>query len=144
MEIFNCNIDCSSIAESQEILKELDSDKDLLLTNIDQENKKIEIQYIKPINQLITIGYVPDEIANEIFEKYSEDATIDIEDYMTTYENGTYGLVVDITAEEEPKEEEKPKNKRLPLPILIVVGALTALLTAVLVFVKLLKSLNKK
>lgn len=144
MEIFNTIIDCTNMPDAQDILKELDSDKDLLLTNVDYVEKKIEIQFIQPINQIKTVGVVPSEISDEIFEKYNDsDVNIDVADYLVTYENGVYGIVADISVEESPEEEE-PKNKRLPLPLLIIVGTLTAILTAVLVVVKLFKSFNKK
>lgn len=144
MEIFNGIIDGTNMPEAQEIIKGLDSESDILLTSVDMDEKKIEIQNIQPINQVKTIGKVPDEIANEIFEKYGENANVDIADYMITYENGVYGIIADISVEELSDEDDEPRNKRLPLPLLIVVGALTAILTAVLVVIKLIKSLNKK
>lgn len=142
MEIFSITIQCLNTPEVQEILKSIDSESDVLLTSVDTEDQKIEIQNIQPINQLKTIGFVPDEAAKEIFDKYGDSATIDVDDYAITFENGMYGIVADISVEE--KNIEEPKHKRLPLPILIVVGVLTGLLTVVLVIIKLLKKLKKK
>ncbi len=144
MEIFNGIIKGTDLPEAQEILKELDCDRDILLTTVYPEEKKIEVQFIQPINQVKTIGFVPDDIVEEIFEKYGENANVDISDYMVTYENGVYGLVADVEVDDMPDEDEKEDNKRLPLPLLIIVGALTGILTAVLIVVKLLKSLNDK
>ena len=62
---------------------------------------------------------------------------------MVTYDSGIYGLVADITVT-EVNTEEKPKSKRLPLPLLIVVGAATGILTAILIVIKLVSSLKKK
>ena len=143
MEVFNCVIDCMNSPEAQEILKDLDSERDILLTSVEPENNKIEVQFIQPINQLKTVGSVPSEITEEIFEKYGEEANVDISDYMVTFENGMYGLVADITVEEYVEDEE-PKHKRLPFPLLVVVGTLTALLTGILVIIKVFKAFGKK
>ncbi len=144
MEIYNAIIEGVNTQEAQEILKQLDTEKDILITSVDQDEKKIEIQSIQPINQVKTLGQVPQEITDEIFEKYGENANVDVSDYMITFENGVYGLVADIEVEDLPEEKEEPKNKRLPLPLLIVVGTVTGILTVVLVIVKMIKSLRKK
>lgn len=144
MEIFNGIIEGTNTHETQEILKQLDSEKDILLTSVDAEEKKIEVQFIQPINQIKSLGFVPQEIADAIFEKYGDGSNVDIADYIVTFENGVYGLVADIEVEELPEENEEPKSKRLPLPLLVVVGTLTGILTAVLVVLKMIKSFRKK
>ncbi len=144
MEIFNAVIQNTDTPEIQAILAGLNTEEDILLTNEDPENENcIEVQYIEPINNIKTIGCIPPEIISSIREKYGRDIAIEISDYMVTYENGIYGLVADITIN-EVNTEEKPKSKRLPLPLLIVVGAATGILTAVLIIIKLISSLKKK
>lgn len=142
MEVFNCVIQGTNNPEVQEILKNIDCDTDILITSVNTETSTIEIQYIEPINQLKTLGFVPQEIATEIIEKYGDNSNVDIADFLITFENGLYGVVVDIEVDEI--KEEEPKEKRLPLPLLVVVGSLTALLTLVLVIIKIVKSFGKK
>ncbi len=142
MEIFNGIIEGTNTPEAQEILKQLDAQKDILLTSVDTEEKKIEVQFIQPINQIKSLGFVSQNIADTVFEKYGNSSNVNIADYMVTFENGVYGLIVDLEVEELPEDEE-PKGKRLPLPLLIIVGALTGILTAVLVVIKVIKSFRK-
>lgn len=144
MEIFNGIIEGTNTPEAQEILKQLDPEKDILLTSVNADDKTIEVQFIQPINQIKSLGFVPQEICEAIFEKYGDGSNVDIADYMVTFENGVYGLVADIEVDELPNEDEEPKSKRLPLPLLIVVGVLTGILTAVLVVIKMIKSIRKK
>ena len=144
MEIFNGIIEGTNTPDAQEILKNMDSDRDILLTSVDYESNIIEVQFIEPINQVKTVGFVPEEICSAIFEKYGNNANVDIADFMITFENGVYGLVADIEVEEMSNDEEQPKEKRLPLPLLVVVGTLTAILTIILVIIKMIKSFRKK
>ena len=144
MEIFNAIIQNTDTPEIQAILSELDTEEDILLTNENPDKENcIEVQYIEPINNIRTIGQIPPEIIASIREKYGKDVAIEISDYMVTYDSGIYGLVADITVT-EVNTEEKPKSKRLPLPLLIVVGAATGILTAILIVIKLVSSLKKK
>ncbi len=144
MEIFNAIIQNTDTPEIQTILANLNTEEDILLTNENTEAENcIEVQYIEPINNIKTIGQIPSEIIASIREKYGKDVAIDISDYMVTYDSGVYGLVADITVN-EIDTEEKPKSKRLPLPILIIVGVATGLLTAMLIIIKLITSFKKK
>ncbi len=144
MEIFNAIIQNTDTPEIQAVLSELNPEEDILFTNEnpDEENC-IEVQYIEPINNIRTIGQIPPEIIASIREKYGKDVAIEISDYMVTYDSGIYGLVADITVT-EVNTEERPKSKRLPLPLLIVVGVATGILTAILIVIKLVSSLKKK
>lgn len=144
MEIFNAIIQNTDTPEIQAILANLNTEEDILLTNENPEAENcIEVQYIEPINNIKTIGRIPPEIIASIREKYGRNVAIEISDYMVTYDSGIYGLVADITVN-EIDTEEKPKSKRLPLPLLIIVGAATGVLTAVLIIIKLVSSLKKK
>ncbi len=144
MEIFNAVIQNTDTPEIQTILANLNTEEDILLTNENTESENcIEVQYIEPINNIKTIGKIPPEIIASIREKYGKNVAIEISDYMVTYDSGIYGLVADITVN-EINTEEKPKSKRLPLPLLIIVGVATGILTAVLVIIKLITSLKKK
>lgn len=144
MEIINAIIQNTDTPEIQAILANLNTDEDILLTNENTEAENcIEVQYIEPINNIKTIGCIPPEIIASIREKYGRDVAIEISDYVVTYENGVYGLVADITIN-EVDTEEKPKSKRLPLPLLIIVGAATGLLTVILIIIKLISSFKKK
>ena len=58
-----------------------------------------------------------------------------------SYDNGVYGLEVDLVVDN--RHAEVPKSKNLPWPILILVGVLTGLLTIILVIIKLFKKSKK-
>lgn len=136
MEIINAVIENTNSPEIQAILAKLNAEEDVLFTN-EREDGVVDVEYIEPINNIKVIGSIPSDIIASIKEKYGEDASIDIYDYVVTYDNGVYGLAVDI--EVEAVEKEKPvKEKKLPLPVLVVLGVATAILTFVLVIVKLI------
>lgn len=144
MEIFTTVIENTNTPEIQEILKTLDNTKDVLLTSENTENPDIvDIQYIKPINQIKTIGNIPTSLMAEIKDKFGDNITIEITDYQITYDNGVYGLAVDIDVDSR-KPAETPKSKNLPWPILLLVGIVTGLLTVVLIIIKLIKKSKKK
>ncbi len=142
MEIINAVIENTNTPEIQAMLAKLNPEEDILFTNMNDDGK-IEVEYIEPINNIKVIGTISDDIVASINEKYGDDASIDIYDYAVTYDQGVYGLVVDI--EIDTVEEEKPvKEKKLPLPLLIVIGIATGVLTIVLVILKLVFARKKK
>ncbi len=144
MEIFNAIIQNTDTPEIQAILANINPEEDVLLTNENTETENcIEVQYIEPINNIKTIGRIPPEIISSVREKYGTNVSIEISDYIVTFESGVYGLVADI-AVNEIGQDDKPKSKRLPLPLLIIIGAATGILTVVLIVIKLVRSLNKK
>ena len=138
MEIFKTVIENTNTPQIQELLKSLDNTKDVLLTSENAENPEIvDVQFIKPINQIETLGNIPSSLISEIKDKCGDDVTFEISDYEVTYDNGVYGLEVDN------RHAEVPKSKNLPWPILILVGVLTGLLTIILVIIKLFKKSKK-
>ncbi|MDO4302039.1 MAG: hypothetical protein Q4D26_11710 [Clostridia bacterium] len=142
MEIINAVIENTNSPEIQAILAKLNPEEDILFTNESEDGSSIEVEYIEPINNIRVIGSIPEDIIAAIKEKYGDDASIDIYDYIVTYDRGMYGLAVDIEADKV--EEEKPvKERKLPLPLLIVIGMATALLTLVLIVIKLIFSSKK-
>lgn len=142
MEIINAIIENTNSPEIQAILAKLNPEEDILFTNESEDGSSIEVEYIEPINNIRVIGSIPEDIIASIKEKYGDDASIDIYDYIVTYDHGMYGLAVDI--EVDKVEEEKPvKERKLPLPLLIVIGMATALLTLVLIVIKLIFSSKK-
>lgn len=144
MEIFNTIIQNTDTPEIQAMLANLNPEEDVLLTNENTEAENcIEVQYIEPINNIKTIGIIPPEIISSIREKYGKDVSIEISDYIITFDSGVYGLTADIVVN-EIDQNDKPKSKRLPLPLLIIVGVATGILTAVLIIIKLITSLKKK
>lgn len=143
MEIINAIIENTNSPEIQAILAKLNPEEDILFTNESEDGSSIEVEYIEPINNIKVIGSIPADIIATIKEKYGNDASIDIYDYIVTYDQGIYGLAVDI--EVEKVEEEKPvKERKLPLPFLIVIGMATAILTIILVIIKLIFSHKHK
>lgn len=143
MEIFTTVIENTNTPETQEILKTLDNTRDVLLTGENPENPDIfDVQYIKPINQIKTIGTIPTSLMAEIKDKCGENIIPEISDYEVTYDNGVYGLAVDLKINDS-LPSEVAKGKSLPLPLLIVVGALTGILTVVLIIIKLIKKHKK-
>lgn len=143
MEIINAVIENVGSPETQAILAKLNPEEDILFTNENTENGTFDVEYIEPINNIKVIGSIPSDIISEIKEKYGDDASIDIYDYIVTFDHGLYGLVADI--EVEKVEELKPvKTKKLPLPLLIIIGVATGILTLILVILKLIFSHKKK
>lgn len=141
MEIINAVIENTDSPEVQTILAGLKPEEDNLFTN-EREDGTVEVEYIEPINNIRTIGTIPAEIISGIKEKYGDKVSSDIYDYVVTFDQGLYGLAVDISVE-EIDENKPPKERRLPLPLLIVVGVMTAILTVVLIIVKLIFDRNK-
>lgn len=143
MEIINALIENTNSPEIQAILSKLNPQEDVLFTNENSESGIVDVEYIEPINNIKIIGNIPSDIIATIKDKYGKDASIDIYDYVVTYDNGVYGLSVDI--EVDKVDIDKPvKQRRLPLPILIVVGLITGILTIILVIVKLIFARKKK
>ena len=143
MEIINAVIENTNSPETQAILAKLNPEEDILFTNENIESGTFDVEYIEPINNIKVIGSIPSDIIAEIKEKYGDDASIDIYDYIVTFDQGVYGLVADI--EVDKVEDEKPvKTKKLPLPMLIVIGVATGILTLILVILKLIFSRKKK
>jgi hypothetical protein len=141
MEIFTTTIQNTDTPEIQSIIRKLDNDEDILMTagSLNDE-APIEVQYIKPINQIINVGTLSSEFVKNIKEKYGSNVALDITDFTVTLENGTYGIDADIEVDQLPEAEEEPvdNGKKLPLPLLIIVGLLTGILTIVLIIVKLI------
>ena len=143
MEIINAIIENTNSPEIQAILAKLNPEEDILFTNESEDGSSIEVEYIEPINNIKVIGSIPEDIISAIKEKYGDDASIDIYDYVVTYDQGVYGLAVDI--EIEKIDNENPvKERKLPLPLLILVGIATALLTVILIILKLIFSHKNK
>ena len=143
MEIINAVIENTNSPETQAILAKLNPEEDILFTNENTENNTFDVEYIEPINNIKVIGSIPSDIISEIKEKYGDDTSIDIYDYIVTFDQGVYGLVADI--EVDKVEDEKPvKTKRLPLPMLIIIGVATGILTLILIILKLIFSRKKK
>ncbi len=137
MEIINAVIENTNSPEVQNLLAKLNSSDEVLYTSESEDGQTLNVEYIEPINNVKILGNIPENIVSSVKEKYGENASIDIYDYVITYDNGVYGLVVDI--EVDTVEDEKPvKQKRLPLPLLIIVGSITAILTVILVVLKLI------
>lgn len=143
MEIINAIIENTNSPEIQAILAKLNPEEDILFTNESEDGSSIEVEYIEPINNIKVIGSIPEDIITTIKEKYGDDASVDIYDYIVTYDQGVYGLAVDI--EIDKIDDKKPvKERKLPLPLLIVVGIATALLTVILIILKLIFSHKHK
>lgn len=137
MEIINTVIENTDSPEIQAILAKLNPEEDILFTNENAEKGTLDVEYIEPINNIKVIGNIPVNIIASVREKYGEDVSVDIYDYVVTYDQGMYGLVADL--EIDKVELEKPvKEKKLPLPLLIVIGTATGILTIVLVILKLI------
>lgn len=147
MEIFNITIQNTDTPEIQGIIHKLDNDEDILMTagSLNDDNP-IEVQYIKPINQIVNIGILPQEFIDEVKSKYGTNVSMDITDFTITLENGIYGINANIEVEKLPEYDEAAEaeeDNSLPLPLLLIVGLLTGILTIVLIVVKLIYR-NKK
>ncbi|MBR6401030.1 MAG: hypothetical protein IKS17_07415 [Firmicutes bacterium] len=137
--IYTTKIKGTDNAASQEIIKNLDPREDILFIYGDlADGMPVEVQYIKPINDIKTVGLIDAELASEIVAQNGEEISVAIPKYELTFEDGIYGITADI--EVEKAEDGEPSQKRLPLPALVAVGAVTAVLTGVL-FV--LRAINK-
>lgn len=137
MEIINAVIENTDSPEIQAILAKLNPEEDILFTNENTEKNTLDVEYIEPINNVKIIGNIPADIIASVREKYGEDVSVDIYDYVVTYDQGMYGLVADL--EVDKVELEKPvKEKKLPLPLLIIIGTATGILTIILVILKLI------
>ncbi len=137
--IYTTTIKGTNNAQSQDIIKNLDPREDVIFVYGDlADGTPVEVQYIKPINDVKTIGLIDAELAKEIVQDHGEEISVSIPRYELTFEDGIYGITADIEVEPAQSEEDKPK--RLPLPALLGVGVLTGMLTIVLVV---LKTLNK-
>ena len=137
--IYTTTIKGTNNAQSQAIIKNLDPREDIIFVYGDlADGTPVEVQYIKPINDVKTIGLIDAELAKEIVLNHGEEISVSIPKYELTFEDGIYGITADI--EVEPANSSEEKKKRLPLPALIGVGALTCVLTGVLVI---LKAVNK-
>ncbi len=145
MEIYNTVIENTNTPEVQRILKELDSDKDVLMTALSPEVPgRVDIQMIQPINTVKCIGTLPEEVVEKIRDEYgTENVIVDISDYAVTYDNGVYGLVADINAV-STQIEIAEKKKRLPLLLIVLISIATAVLTVVLIIIRLLTRQGKK
>lgn len=144
MKIINAVIENTDTPEIQAILAKLNPEEDILFTD-ELSDDGIVVEYIEPINNIKTIGNVPKDVLDDVHNKYGENVSIDINDYAITFDNGLYGLVVDFEVNElEAAEESLDSEKKLPLPLLVVVGFATALLTIILIIVKLMFSNKKK
>ena len=110
MEIINAVIENTNSPEIQAILAKLNPEEDILFTNEKEDRSSIVVEYIEPINNIKVIGNIPDDIINTIREKYGKDASIDIYDYVITYDQGVYSLAVDI--EVDTVETEKPVKEK--------------------------------
>ena len=142
MEIINAVIENTNSPETQAILAKLNPEEDILFTNQNTDSGSLDVEYIEPINNIKVIGNIPRDIISSAKEKYGDDVSIDIYDYAVTFDHGVYSLVADL--EVDKVELEKPvKEKKLPLPLLIVVGTATGILTIVLVILKLIFAHNK-
>lgn len=140
--IYTTTIKGTNNAESQNIIKHLDPREDLLFVYGDlADGTPVEIQYIKPINDVKTVGLLDPELAEEILKTHGEEISIGIAKYELTFEDGVYGITADI--EVEAAEDDEEDSKRLPLPALIVVGALTGFLTLLLIIVRMLNKQDK-
>jgi hypothetical protein len=141
MEIFTTTIQNTDTPEIQSIIRKLDNDEDILMTAGSlTDNLPIEVQYIKPINQIINVGTLSPEFVENIKQKHGTNVSLDIIDFTVTLENGTYGIDADIEVDKLPESEETPvdNGRKLPFPILLIVGLLTGILTVVLIVLKLI------
>ncbi len=118
--------------EVQKILSGLNAYSDLLLLSGQIGNDTaLEVNYLTPKGDVVKIGELPEEILVQIEDLYSDDVWIDIVDFGVHKRNdGTYRLWVGLELKEESKKGE------LNLPLIIGVGALTGLLTLLVVAVK--------
>lgn len=119
-------------SEVQKILSGLNAYSDLLLLSGQiGSNTALEVNYLTPKGDVVKIGELPEEILVQIEDLYSDDVWIDIADFGVHKRNdGTYRLWVGLELKEESKKGE------LNLPLIIGVGALTGLLTLLVVAVK--------
>lgn len=140
--ILTTTVQNTATAEVQGILKKLDPKKDVLLLYGDfMGGEPLNVQYIKPINDIITLGVIDNAFLEDVIEEYG-DVSLAIVDYVVNFENGVYTLELEIDIEEIEEKEKGKKN--LPFPILIAVGVVTAILTIILVVLKIIKKLKSK
>ena len=82
MEIFKTVIENTNTPQIQELLKSLDNTKDVLLTSENTENPEIvDVQFIKPINQIETLGNIPSSLISEIKDNNVTSYDINPADY---------------------------------------------------------------
>ena len=75
--IYTTTIKGTNNAQSQEIIKNLDPREDILFVFGDLADKTpVEIQYIKPINDVKTVGLLDPELAEEIIKEHGEEISI--------------------------------------------------------------------
>ena len=141
--IYTTTIKGTNNAQSQDIIKNLDPREDIIFVYGDlADGTPVEVQYIKPINDVKTIGLIDAELAKEIVLNHGEEISVSIPKYELTFEDGIYGITADI--EVEPAQSDEEKKKKLSLPALIGVGAVTGVLAAVLVVLKVVNKTTKK
>ncbi|MBQ6554360.1 MAG: hypothetical protein IJL89_03910 [Firmicutes bacterium] len=141
--IYTTTIKGTNNAQTQDIIKNLDPREDIIFVYGDlADGTPVEVQYIKPINDVKTIGLIDAELAKEIVLNHGEEISVSIPKYELTFEDGIYGITADI--EVEPAQSDEEKKKKLSLPALIGVGAVTGVLAAVLVVLKVVNKTTKK
>lgn len=126
--------------EVQRLLQELEPEKDVLVTVGDLEDSPegLEVQYIKPINDMKKVGIVPAEYIYELMDKFGENISLDIVSYEVTYKDGVYGLVVELSVTVYEEDEEE-KGCGMPLIFLLMAGLFTGLATIIFFICRLIK-----
>ncbi|MBQ7264728.1 MAG: hypothetical protein IJS61_01370 [Firmicutes bacterium] len=144
MDIYNTVIENTDTPEIQELLRKLDKHRDVLMTSLSPSVPgQVDIQFIEPINTIRKLGNIPDYIMEDIRKEYgTENVTVDVSEYMVTYENGAYGLVVDLSVSSTALVVNS--KKRLPLIFIILIGIATGFLTLVLIVLKFIDRVREK
>ncbi|HAG03913.1 MAG TPA: hypothetical protein DCG28_00605 [Lachnospiraceae bacterium] len=144
-EFYSITLEDVDNTQTQALVKGLDPKKDILFTALSLDNPdRIEVQLIEPINTVRTVGLIPSDIIEQVREEYgTENVKLDIFNYSVTFDNGVYGVEADIRATSTAAVPVE-KEKKLPLIFVICIGAATAVLTAVLVVLKLINKAKKR
>ena len=108
-----------------------------LLAKTQKNPEIVDVQFIKPINQIETLGNIPSSLISEIKDKCGDDVTFEISDYEVTYDNGVYGLEVDLVVDN--RHAEVPKEQKFAMAYTYSCWCINRFINIILVIIKLFK-----
>jgi|GEM_PF-7026887 len=138
MEYIKTAVKNTNSSEIQKILSNLNAYDDLLLLSgsVGQE-AALEVNYLTPEGDVIKLGELPEEILTQIEDTYSDDVRVDIVDFGV-YKRDGFKLWVGL----EVKKERK--RRAVNMSLIIGAGAVTGILTLLVVAIKFITLYRKK
>lgn len=139
MEYIKTAVKNTNSSEIQKILSNLNAYDDLLLLSgsVGQE-AALEVNYLTPEGDVIKLGELPEEILTQIEDTYSDDVRVDIVDFGVYKREDGFKLWVGL----EVKKERK--RRAVNMSLIIGAGAVTGILTLLVVAIKFITLYRKK